>query len=318
MSLERTLLSIAMESGAITEDAYVEIDDSEHLVDLLDSQHSELQNGLSVIESLEAIARRFESQPVTEESLENCRFTVEQIFKVSSTKAPVSVVVPSFEDASSDKGSMGSKIKSLTTKMIAWIREQIAKIGRTFVALKDRLVKLVKRRNDPHSGPAQLPEWMFVADKFDPEIITTFGGVFGYGRMPSVLKGDLSAVGDNEHAFNEMFGKYPLKPARTPKLEELSEAEIDKASKYLTGVAERVFADYETIDKRLKKHQAELEQTLSGNEVTAEQRQTISKKIANIKNSVEFLYKATYVLNSTANDLAAVSTELHKASKQNN
>lgn len=176
MNLERTLLSIAMESGEVAApelpmeyepDANADIDE---YLGLVNSHVDEIGRTVAVTQSLEALAKRYEGQEITPESMENYQFAMSQILHASGARIPVSVVAPSFEAADADKKTIGAKVKGVVESLLKWIQERFAALMAMFKRWGAKLgfgkKKLEERNEQAKADVAKLKEAK----------ITTIGG----------------------------------------------------------------------------------------------------------------------------------------------
>lgn len=144
MSFEKTMLALAMESGEIKAEEPFELpprteaEEVEDYSELVAVGADEINRGFETVAALEALAIKYEGQDVTEDSMESYRKEVTTIFAISGTRAPVSVVVPSFESATEDKKTIGQKSKAVIDALIKWIRER-------WEALKLRVRQLMSK-----------------------------------------------------------------------------------------------------------------------------------------------------------------------------
>lgn len=156
MNLERTLLSIAMESGEVAVPEPVmeyepdPVTETEEYLQLMNANADEIGRTVAVTQSLEALAKRFEGVDITPESMENYQFALTQVLNVSGARIPVSVVSPSFEAAEKDKTTIGAKVKGVVESLLKWIQERFAALKamfKRFVAKLGFAQKKTEERN---------------------------------------------------------------------------------------------------------------------------------------------------------------------------
>ena len=157
MTFQKTMLSIAMESGEIETQEEImgyepdASEDADEYLELINSHAGEISRTVAVTQSLEALAARYEGQDVTNESMESYHFAVAQVLHASGASIPASVVAPSFEDAAADKKTIGQKAKGVIDALIKWIRERIASLKAMFKRFIAKLgfgEKKLKERNN--------------------------------------------------------------------------------------------------------------------------------------------------------------------------
>jgi len=129
MDLSRTLLAVAMESGAITEEpTYNEMPLfdvlSEELIYVTESRVGEIDRAYAFVHSLESLAMQAQNSEITQASMEQYHATLSAMLAVSGVNIPVLTLAPSFEAAEKDKESIGSKAKSVIASILKWIKEK--------------------------------------------------------------------------------------------------------------------------------------------------------------------------------------------------
>lgn len=144
MELKDLLQQYAIESGEIPESPVVDenglIEQDAH--DLLDAKIDEIVRANDLVDSLEALADRYSSIPVSDVSFESYQFTLGHVLAVSGIEIPTSVFVPSFESAEKSEGkSFKEKAKGAIDAIIKWIKEK-------FAALRDFLLRRKKSTDD--------------------------------------------------------------------------------------------------------------------------------------------------------------------------
>lgn len=138
MNLERTLLSIAMESGEVaTPEPVMEyepdpVTETEEYLELMNANADEIGRTVAVTQSLEALAKRYEATDITPESMESYQFALTQVLNASGARIPVAVVAPSFEAAEKDKTTIGAKVKGVVESLLKWIQERYAALKAMF------------------------------------------------------------------------------------------------------------------------------------------------------------------------------------------
>jgi hypothetical protein len=130
MSLEKTLLAVAMESGEVPKPESFDLPprtDSEEIEDymeLVESNADEINRSFEVVSALESLAKKYEGQDVTESSMESYRADIGMVLAISGANIPTSVIVPSFEAASGNKETIGQKTKAVVEALIKWIKDR--------------------------------------------------------------------------------------------------------------------------------------------------------------------------------------------------
>lgn len=152
MNLSRTLLSIAMESQAITvEPDYNDMPLfevlSEELIYNTEARIGEIERAYAFAQSFESMAEKMQATELTESSMEQYHATLSAMLAVSGVSIPVSTLSPSFEAAEKDKESIGQKAKAVVESILKWIKEKW-----------DSLVAFFKRLNTFRKGKTEKLE----------------------------------------------------------------------------------------------------------------------------------------------------------------
>lgn len=129
MNLSRTLLSVAMESGAITEEpTYNEMPLfdvlSEELIYNTEARIGEIDRAYAFVQSFESMAEKMQEAELTPASMEQYHATLNAMLVVSGVNIPVSTLTPSFEAAEKDKETIGQKAKGVVESILKWIKEK--------------------------------------------------------------------------------------------------------------------------------------------------------------------------------------------------
>jgi hypothetical protein len=174
--LNNPLFDYAVEAGEIDRpliltgehlgDPEQEFDD---VVELVGNNNDEVNRACALAESLESMYVRFEKAEFTVESMESYTFTLSQLIKVSGLDIPVSVAVPSFEEAEKDKKSIGDKIKGTIDAILKWIRERLAALGKLLNRFLSAVGLRAKKADEDTKAAAAS------AAKYKTEGFTTIG-----------------------------------------------------------------------------------------------------------------------------------------------
>lgn len=190
MSLEKTLLAVAMESGEVPKPlAYAEVSFEADPVEAYQATADELSRSLGVVESLERLRKRYDVEDISQESLDIYRESVELIFLSAGLNIPVSSVVPSFEAVEKDgkvsiAGRAGKamavalkwiheqvmKLRAQFKKMVAWFKAQYQRTTETLAKAKARL-KALPRKLKAESARKE-------ANEKTPDLAYTRGGLY--------------------------------------------------------------------------------------------------------------------------------------------
>lgn len=144
MKVQDLLKQYAVESGEIpaseiiTPEIHDDLDGDGDAAELLVVNSENLDKANNLVESLESLAKHYGEREITTESLENYRLAIGHVLNASGIQIPLSVTVPSFEDASEDKTSIGKKIGGVVTAIIKWIKDQIVKLKNLFGRIVQR------------------------------------------------------------------------------------------------------------------------------------------------------------------------------------
>lgn len=130
MSFDKTMLSIAIESGEVLPEQNIhntEVDADELYEELLyaaEARSAELMNAVTFAESLQALSVSVEGVSFTQESFEQHQDKLKHLMLVHNFSIPVETMSASFEAAVADAGAVKEKSGSVVAKVAAWIKEK--------------------------------------------------------------------------------------------------------------------------------------------------------------------------------------------------
>jgi len=324
MSFEKTMLSIAMESGEVTVPEEMVLEEDYGISDaaeLIGSSANEIQRGVELASSLEALAIDMSGQEITELSVENYHKTVTHLFAVAGMAVPASIVVPSFEAASKDKASFASRARAAVDSLIKWVRERLSLMRAQVQRLKIRFqtsnaasaaklekadahVSEVKAEGafavGEHTGEVEfvtrgaIAQWLIVDGKFSKQAVIDLIKKLHEGDSGKLLNVDVVPEGFGWNAktagdvHKSIYGKLDLKKVST------YHGTVDD----VTGAAHAIANFAKVLGENVKKHdegfdsfKADMEKrinTLTADQDPADLKKELSKGIAARSEQIQY------------------------------
>jgi len=154
LSLADALRNYAIESGEIDPDGlttdvgFVDpVDELQQAQESFEAVQSSMERALGVMIAMEALSDHH-CREISRPSMESYQLAVSSVLMAAGIDLPTGVIVPSFESAEGDPGSVKDKIKKIGSKIIEWLREQFKKLKELGVKLLQKIGLLKKKVDD--------------------------------------------------------------------------------------------------------------------------------------------------------------------------